>query len=461
MPGNRRMCGLCNQLVAHFRRHANRTHLPWYMCPAFACAGCQFAGDLSDIKNIHSSHPKIEGEDGVQAWFLLVNGFFQFVSRCLGLDSIEALRQYVITENLCPVGMPFLDEEKFFIMEYDRLAGLEPQDASVYTPARVSRLLHYKVLLSILSKLSPVNRDLAKSRTTYVNPDGSMPPSGHPSFKYFIIDGHFHLDELVGRTGQSFKELEAIANPSVNLTHAVANFVYPAKWKDLPTLVAMDSRISFSLGVHPHLLYANNVEHLFSKLTQEFAKYPQAVAVGEVGLDFTTSCRCKTAHNRQECVRGKIQGQHVFLAEALKLADQLSKPVIIHCRDRGDGSAAKGVLKTFVSLGLTHLKVHRHCFVGNSNELDEWSRTLPNCYFSLSRQSTVDSKTQEALLLGDHQRLLLETDSPYLSFPGDNCHGPWRVGCVAQAVSTLLGLPALELIRISNQNLSKLYGLGW
>ena len=186
-----------------------------------------------------------------------------------------------------------------------------------------------------------------------------------------------------------------------------------------------------------------------------------AVAVGEVGLDFTTSCRCSDAHNRQNCVKGKIEAQHIFLEKALKLADQLGRPVIIHCRDRGDGSAARGVLKAFVSLKLTHLRVHRHCFVGNSEELDSWSSTLPNCLFSLSKQSTTDARTREALLLCDHQRLLLETDSPYLPFPGDNFHGPWRIGQVAQAVSSLIGMPVPELYRSSNKNISKLYGLKW
>ena len=268
-------CRVCSTSVTHLRRHSNRSHIPWYMCPAFACAGCQTAGDLSDIKHFHQGHSKVEGETSLRAWYLLVNGFFLFISRCLGLNTAEALLSLVVTEQVLPADCPFLEEELFFLKEYDRLVGLEPKDFySACPPTRISEMLHYKILMRLILKLEPVQKDLALSRRSYVNPDGSRPPTGHPVFKYHVIDGHFHLDELIGRSGKSFKELEALSGSTVNLVHAIANFVYPNKWKLLPKLMGMDSRISFTLGIHPHLLYSNTVDYLFSRLTQEFAKHP-------------------------------------------------------------------------------------------------------------------------------------------------------------------------------------------
>lgn len=134
--------------------------------------------------------------------------------------------------------------------------------------------------------------------------------------------------------------------------------------------------------------------------------------------------------------------------------------MIIHSRDNGDGSVAKGILEMFVTLGLTKHYVHRHCFIGNSHELEAWSSTLPS--FSMSRLSVEDPQTRAALLLVDHKKLLLGTDSPYLLYQGDKeCHGPCCVIKVAEDAASLLGIPLIELVRMSNRNISRLYGLSW
>ena len=453
-------CSVCEESVPHLRRHTNRTHLPWYMCPAFACVDCQLTGDAPDLRRFHSGHGRVEGEYNIEAWYLLVNGYLLFIGKCLGQDSLDALLGLVVSQQLA-ASDPFLEEELFYLQEYDRLAGLEPDTHATYPPTRVSDLLHYKTLANLLHRMTLEDRTQSLNLQNYSNPDGSSPPSGHPVFKLHIMDAHFHLDQLIGNNSKTFKELEEQANSEITLIHAVTNFVFPGKWGQISKLIGTDSKFSFTLGVHPHLLYKNNHEYMFTKLKHQLETYPEAVAIGEIGLDFTTTCRCSSAHNRQDCVKGKIEAQYKFLEKSLLLADQLGKPVIIHCRDKGNGAAAKGVLDTFISLNLTHLRVQRHCFIGNSKEFDLWSSTLPNCYFSLSKQSTVDQDTREAILMSGHQRLLLETDSPYLSFPGDSQHGPWRIGKVAKAVSNILGMPVQSLIRISNKNISKLFSLNW
>jgi Tat protein secretion system quality control protein TatD with DNase activity len=389
-----------------------------------------------------------------------VNGFLLFISSCLGLSSLQALLTFVGAEQMAKDHLfnPFLEEEIVFLKKFDLLSGLDVKDVYDVEPTRVSELLHFRTLTNLILRLTPSERDEAMMLMSYRNADNTPPSSGYLQFKIDIIDCHFHLDELVGRTGKSLEELESEVTSNSNLVHAIANFVYPGKWK-LIDRINFGARISFSLGVHPHLLLPSNVHQMFARLEKQFERYPQAIAIGEVGLDFTTTCRCGAAHNKKLCVEGKIQAQYQFLEMSLRLADRLGKPIIIHCRDKKDGTAAKGVLDMFISLKLTHLKVQRHCFIGNSQEFDNWSRILPNCYFSLSRSSTVDQATREAIMLGDHQKLLLETDSPYLSFPDDRCHGPWRVGQVAQAVSNMIGMPFGSVVRLSNSNARGLFNL--
>jgi len=456
-------CAFCGTEVSHLKRHTIRNHVPWYMSPAVACASCQIASDPPELRRFHGGHGRVKGEDQLRAWFLLVNGLMLFISSCLGLGSLEALLGLVVEKQLASSSAhTFLEDEEFFLREYDQLAGLEPKPKyDVCPPTRTSELLHYHTLTQIFLQLTPDQRTEAWHYSVYCNPDGSSPPLGHPVFKYHIIDGHFHLDQLTGGSSRSLRELEVQAKSDITLVHAIANFVFPYKWGTISKLVELDSRISFTLGVHPHFIYRNTVDFEFNRLVRMFEKHPTAVAVGEVGLDFTTACRCKAAHNREKCKEGKIEGQHRFLEKTLKLADQLGKPVVIHCRDDGDGTAAKGVLQSFVTLNLTHLKVQRHCFIGDFQELESWSSTLPNCLFSLSRESVTDKRTRKALVLADHRKLLLETDSPYLAFDGDTGHGPWRVGKVAQAASSIMGVPVPELVRSSNSNLAKLFNIKW
>jgi len=452
--------------MSHLKRHINRTHMPWYMCPAYACVSCRSASDQPEMQRAHASHGKFEGESQLKAWFLLVNGLLLFISGCLGLGSLEALLGLVVEKQLAPSSQcrnaRFHEEEELFLREYDRLAGLEPKSHyAVNPPTRTSELLHYQTLMQIFLQLSPDHQSQVVHYVSYLLPDGSSPPVGHPVIQYHVMDAHFHLDQLAGSSKYSLRELEVRANSTVNLVHAIANFVYPYSFGSIAKLTDSESRVSFTLGVHPHFIYRNTVDIEFDRLVRMFEKHPTAVAVGEVGLDFTTRCRCKAAHNREKCKEGKIEGQHRFLEKTLKLADRLGKPVVIHCRDEDDGTAAKGVLQMFVSLKLTHLKVQRHCFVGDARELEAWSSTLPNCLFSLSRNSVTDPNTRDALTFADHHRLLLETDSPYLPFDGDRSYGPWRVIKVAQALSVIMGVPVSELVRVSNFNLARFFNIKW
>lgn len=87
-------------------------------------------------------------------------------------------------------------------------------------------------------------------------------------------------------------------------------------WGLLNTFVGIHSGVSFTLGVHPHKLFLNNVESMFARLSLKMARYPEADAVGEIGLDFTTKCFCLEAHNVEQYVQGKIKAKHQFLRKA-------------------------------------------------------------------------------------------------------------------------------------------------
>ncbi len=105
------------------------------------------------------------------------------------------------------------------------------------------------------------------------------------------------------------------------------------------------------------------------------------VAVGEVGLDFTSSCRHGNCLNKVLCREEKFQFQRSFLRRVLPLAERYDKVLVLHTRDRGDGTAAEEVRRIIVEMGLCHLRIHRHCFVGGVEELRRWGGNFSKCVF--------------------------------------------------------------------------------
>ena len=91
-----------------------------------------------------------------------------------------------------------------------------------------------------------------------------------------------------------------------------------------------DSKLRFTLGIHPHVLDKNRAESEFARLKKRLEEYPQAVGIGEIGIDLTTTCKCPTYHNRATCRKEKIDTQKRFLRLALQLAKELGKVIVLH-----------------------------------------------------------------------------------------------------------------------------------
>ena len=135
-------------------------------------------------------------------------------------------------------------------------------------------------------------------------------------------------------------------------------------------------------GVHPHMLFLGNVTPVFKQLQTEVKSDPEVVRIGEVGIDYTSECKCNTRHYLR-CQFNKLSAQRRFLPLAFQLAREHNKVLILHVRDHGSGTAAKEVLKLLLKLGFQDHPIHRYCFVGKEDEYKQWSSFLPNCYFSI------------------------------------------------------------------------------
>ena len=254
-----------------------------------------------------------------------MNGIFLFLAGDLGLGSFNDLLGYVVANELCPKSFRFSEEEIFHFREFDMRSGLEPLTTDgykVFPPTRLIVVSNFSIMLKIWTRLSPVAQAAFQSVHLYVRLDGSLPPDRHPKLKVGIIDSHFHLDGFLIQYPTTLSVLERSTDSPlpVRLCYAIQNFVFPTRWPKIDIEVTGEPRLRFTLGIHPHVLVKKRPLSEFKKLERLLEDYPEAVGIGEIGIDHTTRCKCSASHNKERCREEKIETQRQFLSLVLPLA---------------------------------------------------------------------------------------------------------------------------------------------
>lgn len=106
----------------------------------------------------------------------------------------------------------------------------------------------------------------------------------------------------------------------ISLMFGIANYVNPSRWSAIRNQMGVDPKLKFTLGIHPHMITMNNYESQYSKLERKLEACPEALGIGEIGLDHTTTCRCNEKHNKTLCIENKKHAQLLFLRLCFKLA---------------------------------------------------------------------------------------------------------------------------------------------
>ncbi len=167
---------------------------------------------------------------------------------------------------------------------------------------------------------------------------------------------------------------------------------------ELARLTAVDA----SAGIHPHVA-AGADQEAWAQI-RELAALPEVVAVGETGLDYDRGFSPRDA-------------QLANLRHHLALALETGKPVILHCRSRpGERDAQDDLLREINDAGRPPALLHSF-----SGPVDYAERALEMglaiSFSGLSFRKGEEATAEVARLVPD-ERLLVETDSPYLSPPG-------------------------------------------
>jgi len=192
-----------------------------------------------------------------------------------------------------------------------------------------------------------------------------------------------------------------------------------------------------SVGVHP----GSDPELIQN--CQDLLNQPKVVAIGETGLDFLRFPDDLNEHQRQ---------QELF-EEHGRLAAEHNLPLIIHCRK------AYRQLISLLSLEMKGLPGVIHSFSGGLSE----ARELLDLGYYLGFSGLIFKlELSEVIKSTPLERILIETDSPYLAPPSLNQkrntpQSGWRI--VLEKVASIKQIPAQEVVQITDQNAYHLFQL--
>lgn len=250
---------------------------------------------------------------------------------------------------------------------------------------------------------------------------------------------------------------------------------YATSARSIVLAKAMPNFLYAAVGLHPtHVLSGNQNSEMKIENEKfeifnyerylELAQQPEVVAIGEVGLD---SYRLPPGLEDQLTLEDWISEQERVLGAFMRLAKALEKPLILHCRGAKKPGMEPMELDPHVRL-LAMLRKERdrpafvvHCYQGTVDQAEQYL-TLGGL-ISLTGTITFsdDRAVTDMVRAIPLDRLMLETDSPYLSpqaYRGEQ-NEPWKVVEVARRVGELTGRTMEEVCETTSRTATQFFGL--
>jgi TatD DNase family protein len=247
-----------------------------------------------------------------------------------------------------------------------------------------------------------------------------------------LFDTHLHLDPE-----DNPREIFQRARLAGVTGFVIATTTYEDSLR-AQQVAAQEDGVYASVGIHPHS--AENFDENLA-VFRELAALPKVVAIGEIGLDYYYDF---SPRDRQRQVFGTF----------LELAEELNLPVIIHCREAYDDCLAM----------LRDIRPKRfliHSYAGTP----QWAEQVAElgAYFGITGMVTFKKadNIREALQAIPLDRLVLETDSPYLApVPHRGRRNePAYVVEVLKRTAAEKQLPTEELARVTSANARQFFNI--
>lgn len=250
-----------------------------------------------------------------------------------------------------------------------------------------------------------------------------------------LVDSHCHLD-FPGLADHLPEVLARMTEKEVDLAVCIG-----VNLEDFPKVLAIaesSDRLYATVGVHPE--YTEVEEPDVSRLLA-LASHPKVIGIGETGLDYYWQ------KDRPEWQRERFR-THIRAAIAC------NKPLIVHTRD-----SVEDTLRILAEEGASRVGGVMHCFT-ESWEMAQRALAL-GFYISLSGIVTFKNAAlvKEVARNCPLDRLLVETDSPYLApvpYRGKP-NEPAYVHYVAEEIAALRGLPSSTVRQATTENFFRLF----
>lgn len=236
-----------------------------------------------------------------------------------------------------------------------------------------------------------------------------------------MIDTHAHLDILCDVD----KEIDKIILAGARVDDSKNNLILGKKYPD---------KLLITVGIHPQEINDSPAE--LKKMVDE--SYKDIVAIGECGLDFSSDTDTK---KQEEIFRAQIE-----LAQKYKL------PLIIHARKAVDEVIE--ILKEYKDLSGVF-----HCYAGGNKRIKRVIELGDNWYFGIDGNVTYEEGLMDVVKNIPQDRLVLETDSPYLTpvpFRGET-NSPKNVLYIYKKVAEIWDKSFEETEKIIDENAKRLF----
>lgn len=264
-----------------------------------------------------------------------------------------------------------------------------------------------------------------------------------------MIDSHCHL---------SFHKFETDADEVIvrakaaGVTAMINVGTQISSSKEAISLAEKYDGVYASVGVHPH--HADKPEENWLTELEKLAGHPKVVAIGECGMDFFS-------YKSNGIVDPQLQEK--LFRKQIELSISKNLPLQIH--NRHAGSDVIRILSDYKN-ELLELPGVFHCFAGDRTILDQ---ALSLGFFigfdgNITYPGLAPGETVSLSELALHtpfERILIETDSPYLTpIPHRGQRNePKNAIIIAEFIAELKKIPSVELEQIVTQNFSKLFNV--
>ena len=203
------------------------------------------------------------------------------------------------------------------------------------------------------------------------------------------IDSHCHIideafsddfDEIIKRIEEN------------NIERCMIVCCYDHEYDKAIALAKKDSRFDVAVGIHP-----SDVKKLNDDIWNKFIEYsnnPYVKAIGEIGLDYYWD------------KDNKDDQKDIFIKQ-IEIANKLNKPILVHSRDAMQDTF--DIMKKYPAKGVMH------CYSGSREMAKEFMKL--GYYLSLGGPVTYKNanKPKEVAKIIDDDKILIETDCPYLT----------------------------------------------